>query len=55
MTQQGPSLVTIIATANNQPIGKASGDVADIIQRSHTDLSGVAGRIQGLDSEFDDF
>ena len=36
-------------------IGKASGDVADIIQRSHTDLSGVAGRIQSLDSEFDDF
>ncbi len=36
-------------------IGKASGDVADIIARSHTDLSGVAGRIQSLDSEFDDF
>ncbi|TLH74358.1 MULTISPECIES: EspA/EspE family type VII secretion system effector [Mycolicibacterium] len=36
-------------------IGKASGDVADIITRSHTDLSGVAGRIQSLDSEFDDF
>ncbi|WP_155925972.1 EspA/EspE family type VII secretion system effector [Mycolicibacterium sp. CBMA 234] len=36
-------------------IAKASGDVADIIQRSHTDLSGVAGRIQGLDGEFSDF
>ncbi|MDR3661691.1 MAG: EspA/EspE family type VII secretion system effector [Mycobacterium sp.] len=36
-------------------IGKASGDVADIIQRSHSDLSGVAGRIQGLDSSYGSF
>lgn len=36
-----------------QVVGKGSGEVADVIARSHGDLSAIAERIRGLGDEYD--
>lgn len=35
-------------------VSKGSGDVADILQRSHTDMTAISNRIQGLGNEWDE-
>jgi hypothetical protein len=35
-------------------VSKGSGDVADIIQRSHNDMTAISGRIQGIGNEWDE-
>lgn len=34
-------------------VSKGSGEISDILQRSHGDLSAISGRIQGLGNEWD--
>lgn len=35
-------------------VSKGSGDVADIIRRSHNDMTAISGRIRGLGNEWDE-
>ena len=35
-------------------VSKGSGDVADILQRSHADMTAISNRIQGLGNEWDE-